>query len=518
MENPGKRFRKVHFTQNEQGKIITQRHTGTTEQPYRRFSTIGHTNITPDRINALHGVLWGVESREKMESSKILREFKEIFPESDATALENVVSAVDNIVTEKVDIFFSLSAIQAIRAANDRQEIEAAIAYVQEKGIDNAIMHYATEPEREKISKANETMRIAEIFNSLPAGNGLTLTNSTPLKKSLVKQEYGIVNFGTNSKDVPTSTMRLIGGKLGYTECCMLDCLHEFKRDSKRKITVMGKTYFFFSLAELYRAMRGGRKVRPTNEQQQELLKRLRDLSSDDRKIDFKLNDVMREKLGFDTFGGEFRFLTGFDKVYWSYRGQETTVILYDYEQTYFHIAERYRMIEEHKETLRDVQKYVYTLTLKNPIQIKGANCKRRTFKSNEERIAFCRKHGITRENIEDFGEKHTNYTLNDNSLAIREALLDFVMRYIRARYAIPPKPYSNRKPYADIFKECGIAVDTREQRKRATDDIRIILDHFKKCGDLPELKNWQPYKNRGSRANDGIEIFVERPDGESEE
>jgi len=172
-------------------------------------------------------------------------------------------------------------------------------------------------------------------------------------------------------------------------------------------------------------------------------------------------------------------------------------------------LLDRLQFCETLDQEVKEIKEYRYTLTLKEPITINGKRAKSRSFKSNEQRRAFCAKHGITKENIADHGEALRVWPQTGGRIALREALTEFVFDYINARGA--GRNVSNRKPYKDIFEHCGISTANRSTVKCAKEDIAVILDYWTKSELVPWLKGWAEYTNKRSTKPDGIEIYLER-------
>ena len=161
-----------------------------------------------------------------------------------------------------------------------------------------------------------------------------------------------------------------------------------------------------------------------------------------------------------------------------------------------------YELIGQEVKAIKEIR---YTLALKEPIQINGKTVKKRSFKSNTERMSFCQKNGITSENIAVCAETLKPFVLSENRIALRAVILDFVYRYIRSRAV--DRAYSNKLPYSEIYSRCNVDVNSREATKRARADIAVILNHLVNCDSLQELKMWSEYTNKHSKKADGIQI-----------
>ena len=72
----------------------------------------------------------------------------------------------------------------------------------------------------------------------------------------------------------------------------------------------------------------------------------------------------------------------------------------------------------------------------------------------------------------------------------------------------------SNKKPYADIFEQCGINTADRKAVIRAKEDIATILDYWVQSEAVPWLKGWKEYTNKGSTKADGVTISIGSAEG----
>ena len=345
------------------------------------------------------------------------------------------------------------------------------------------------------------------ITSFCPQDSGNNFINQSAATKALVNREKGEIYLGTNPESGEAAIMQLISGYITPYEKELLECVSKFKYDGQ--ITENGKIWF--TLGQLYRALRhGAGTTSPQSDQKEALLKALTELERPERKIAFKLNDYLKVWGGFETNGGRLRII-GFDELYGKIRGQEDILIILDNTPFICAIAENLKMYELIGQEVKAIKEIRYTLVLKEPIQINGKTVKKRSFKSNSERIAFCQKHGITSENIATHAETMKPFALSENRIALRAVILDFVYRYIRARAV--NRQHSNKLPYALIYERCNIDVNSREATKRARADIAVILNHLVNCDSLQELKTWSEYTNKHSKKADGIQIFLQLPD-----
>ena len=358
-------------------------------------------------------------------------------------------------------------------------------------------------------SNPEEKARLIEAVT--PTDSGLTVINKSPVTKTLMEGKTGTVYFGTNPDTGNRAEAIIKSGFLTVYEKEVLECISKFKIDGQ--ITSTGKIWF--TLGQLYRALRHGAGTQsPTEEQKQALLQQLVELSSDTRKIEFRLTEALKVWGGFEATGGRVRIL-GFDELYGKIRGQEDVLIILDQTPILNALSENVFMYERPPQEVKAISQHRYTLTLKEPITINGKTVKRRSFSSNEARRNFCKKHGITAENIADYGEAKKPAALSENRIALRGYLQTFVFGYISARAA--GALYSNKMPYSQILEACKINTSSRESVKRAKEFIALVLDHYAACEELPELKSWTEYTNKGSKTPDGIQIFVELPESGAE-
>ena len=174
-------------------------------------------------------------------------------------------------------------------------------------------------------------------------------------------------------------------------------------------------------------------------------------------------------------------------------------------------IAERLGMRELLEQKVMAVQEGHYTFTLLQPLKIDGREKRYFKFLDQNSRRVFCVEHGITGRNIESHCSKLKVWTLNESRIALRTVIIDFLLRYARTRRA--GRNYSNKLPYKEVFRLCGISTKNRMEVRRAKNSIAVILSHLEGCGGLSMLKSWREYSNKGSKKPDGIEIFTFVPE-----
>ena len=337
--------------------------------------------------------------------------------------------------------------------------------------------------------------------------SGLTVINDSPVIKSLIKGEVGDIVLGKNDETGETAIFTLMEGYLTPYEKEVLECISKFRHDGQ--VTERGDRTWF-TIGQLYRAMRHGPgTTRVTKEQRKALLKTLSDLSDDNRRIKFKVNEYLKVWGGFLTNGGRLRII-GYDEYFGKIRGQEDLLIVLDNTPIICALAENLNMYECPPQEVKAIEHTYYSLKLKKPLLIEGKAEKEYDFASAAECDEFLRLHDIRQKDIVKQGESTEAWPLSENRIALRNVLSTFVYGYIRARAANKPKPYSNRLPYSTIFERCSINSGNREVVRRVKNDIQVIMDHFVK--NIPELKIWREYMKRYSKSVDGIEIFVKFP------
>lgn len=364
-----------------------------------------------------------------------------------------------------------------------------------------------TQEQLKKIVEANKYLYDLAIETAVgklqQRDSGLTFVNNSPVIKNLLKREKGEIVLGTNEETGEPAIFTLLDGYLTPYEKECIECIAKFWLDGQ--VTKEGNIWH--TAGQLYRAMRhGAGTARPTKEQREELVKTLNGL---ERKITYKLNDYLKVWGGFETNGGRVPLLS-FSEFFGKIRGQEDLLIVHSNISIACLIAKNLHMYERPKQELKAVVQRRYTLELKEPITLSGKTVLKRSFATNEARVKWCKKYGITADQIASHAEQAKPWALSENRIALRSVLQDFVFSYIRARAA--GKMHSNKLPYATILERCGLT-NHHESIKRAKADIAVILDHFVSCTELPELKAWSVYKNKDSKEADGVQIFLQLPE-----
>lgn len=332
--------------------------------------------------------------------------------------------------------------------------------------------------------------------------SGQAFINDSPVVKNLLKREKGDIVLGTNEETGEPAIFTIYDGYLTPIEKEIVEDIAKFWLDGQ--VTKDGN--IFHTVGQLYRAMRPGMKGQsPTKEQRGALMDTLNGL---ERKITFKLNDYLKVWGGFETNGGRIPLLS-FSEFFGKIRGQEDLLIVHSNISILCLIAKNLHMYERPAQEVKAIEQLRYTLKLKEPLQISGKPVTKRSFATNEERRKFCRKYGIAKEDIAEYGESSKPWALSENRIALRSVLLTFVYGYIRARAV--NKPHSNKLPYATIFERCEVNTNSRELVKRAKTDIGVIMAHFVRK--IPELKGWGEYTNKDNKKADGVEIFLRLPE-----
>ena len=341
-----------------------------------------------------------------------------------------------------------------------------------------------------------------ELFDS-----GFGFVNLSPISAALVKgdkRELLLSNIGDETEEFKFT---LVNGYLEPYEKNIIDCIGKFKFDGQ--LTENGDIYF--TLGQLYRALRQGTgTVSPLKRQKEALLNKLYELSSSERNITFQVNDSLKAFCGFKS---NVMCLPLIDFVTTNNRAKGKTDIIIIIKRALFmnDIAERLGMRELLEQKVMAVQDGHYTFTLLQPLKIDGREKRYFKFLDQNSRRVFCVEHGITGRNIESHCSKLKAWTLNESRIALRSVIIDFLLRYARTRRA--GRNYSNKLPYKEIFRLCGISTKNRMEVRRAKNSIAVILSHLEGSGGLSMLKSWREYSNKGSKKPDGIEIFTFVPE-----
>lgn len=337
--------------------------------------------------------------------------------------------------------------------------------------------------------------------------SGFSFINLSPIAAALVKGEKRELLLSNIGDDAEEFKFTLLEGYLEPYEKSIIDCIGKFKFDGQ--LTENGDIYF--TLGQLYRALRQGTgTVSPLKRQKEALLKTLYELSSSERNITFRVNDSLKAFCGFKS---NVMCLPLIDFVITNNRAKGKTDILIIIKCAPFmnDIAERLGMRELLEQKVMAVQEGHYTFTLLQPLKIDGREKRYFKFLDQNSRRVFCVEHGITGRNIESHCSKLKAWTLNESRIALRTVIINFLLRYARARRA--GRNYSNKLPYKEIFRLCGISTKNRMEVRRAKNSIAVILSYLEGCGGLSMLKSWREYSNKGSKKPDGIEIFTFVPE-----
>ena len=335
--------------------------------------------------------------------------------------------------------------------------------------------------------------------------SGYNTINTSPVARALIKGESKAVFLGENPESGERAVFTLLSGYMEPYEIEITEDIAKFKLDGQ--VTEKGKIWF--TIGQLYRAMRHGAGTdTPSKEQRDALYKRLEAMADLDRRIEYRINDYLKTYGGFETNGGKFRII-GYDEFYGRIRGQEDTLIVMDETPVINQVAENLKMREIIPQEVKAIKQARYLVEFKQPIMIKGKPVKSRSFSTAAERDKYCRDNGITVNDIAEYREKVTPWKLTENRISIRSLLTNFVYGYIRARAA--GNFYSNKLPYSEIFTRCSVNESSREIVKRTKNDIAVIMDHLTRT--IPELKSWKTYTNAGSTKPDGVEITLSLPE-----
>ena len=336
-----------------------------------------------------------------------------------------------------------------------------------------------------------------EVFETKDSGNNYI--NDSPVVKALLKREKGDVWLGTNEETGETAIFSIIDGYITPYEKEIAESISKFKLDGQ--VTSKGKVYC--TLGQLYRAMRhGAGTTRPTPDQREALLTAVKEMAKEERKIAFELSEYLEIWGGFETDGGRLRIVS-FDEFRGRIRGQKDWLLVFDETPIICAISERLRMGEVIPQSVKAIQQRRFLLEYKTPTP-KGNETTRRSFATNEERRAYCRRKGIGKDDIVSFSEELQPYALTEQRIAIRSTVFSFVFSYLRAR--TQGKPHSNKLPYSAIWERCDADVGTRQQLKQHREIVAVIFDHLQREG---VITSWSEYLNTGSRKADGVQISV---------
>lgn len=335
-----------------------------------------------------------------------------------------------------------------------------------------------------------------------PKSAALTTISHDPIIRAMTHGETGEVLKSTNPATGELAIYSLKSGELTLEEKAALIAI----KDLRDAGNITPKGFIYCSLGQMYRARRGQKATSGIPKDQKEAELSLLDNMAE-KWHKYELNEPMKIWGGFEAKRGRVK-LIGFDVHEGTINGMEDDLIVFHNTPFLVELLDRLKFCETLDQEVKEIKEYRYTLTLKEPITINGKQAKKRSFKSNEQRRAFCVKHGITAENIAEHGESLRVWPQTGGRIALREALTDFVFGYINARGA--GRNVSNQKPYKDIFEHCGINTANRSTVKCAKEDIAVILDYWTKSDLVPWLKGWAEYTNKRSTKPDGIEIYLE--------
>ena len=331
---------------------------------------------------------------------------------------------------------------------------------------------------REEILRSLQRSKGAADFDGLPddireeiaAGfqnsqdTGLANFEDNPFFKELVRRETkGQQEAETTISIARSNDMTIRSGELSIYESEILNNLAKCKREG---FQTLKSGECFLSLGQLYKWISGGAKDSLSDVQRAELMEALRAMRR--RSISYTTEEHLADVLGVEIPGE----LSGFkvkeadeqlltcDFYTGEIKGQTATVIVFKFARVINRMLDVFPWYETTSEAVKRIQ---YT------------------------RNGLLKDWNLTKERIE-----------------LRTSILRFAFSYIRARTA--GKPYSNRKPYADIFEECKIDTTHRQKKKRKIEDIAVILNHLQRIG---LISSWEEYTNRGSKKPDGIAIRV---------
>jgi len=334
----------------------------------------------------------------------------------------------------------------------------------------------------------------------------VTVTHD-PITRALVKGKPGEVRIGSDPTTGEAAIYTLLAGNVTLAEASALQALFDFKRAGQ--VTKSG--FIYCTKGQLYRARRG---IAGTGGAQKEQKEAEGDLiaAMAAKRIKFEVNAPAMAYGGFEVKNANIGIIAQPDIYGGTIRGQEDELLVFPNTPMLLALWEKVKMFECLPREVKAIKQYKYTLTLKEPVTIKGKKTKKRSFTSNEERRKFCTDNGIKAADIAEHGEQLDTWNQTEKRIAIREALSFFVFGYINARGA--GRSISNKKPYSDIFEQCGINTNHREAVRRAKEDIATILDYWVKCEAVPWLKSWTEYTNKGSKRPDGVAISIGSAEG----
>jgi len=410
-----------------------------------------------------------------------------------AEQLKKDIDAEQNAVVkaQKIEeLFTELDTIQ------DRKKREYYERYGQMAAIEAAASQETAPSVRNKLLEYAPFYPIEQV----------TVTHD-PITRALVKGKPGDVRIGTDPTTGEAAIYTLFSGYLTLAEASALQTLFDFKRAGQ--VTKSG--FIYCTKGQLYRARRGlpwaGGVQKDQKEAEGELIAAMAA-----KRITFELNEPAQIYGGFEAKRGNVGIIAQPDIYEGTIRGQEDELLVFPNTPMLLALWEKIKMFECLPREVKAIKEYRYTLTLKKPITVKGKKMQRRSFASNEERVKFCRDNGIKSADIAEHGEQPMTWNQTEKRIAIREALSFFVFGYINARGI--GRNISNKKPYADIFEQCGINTADRKAVIRAKKDIAVILDYWVQSEAVPWLKGWREYTNKGSTKASGVAISIGNAEG----
>lgn len=389
-------------------------------------------------------------------------------------------------ITNDNTLTFAEAAVDLLEYAKAKSEIKTKDAAIE-------AMKTASELSVGKEKALAEVLEMNLSQGKEKKAGAINAMNDSPVTKGLLKaadgKPYKPKTFALSRRtDGEPATVRLLEGYINGYELGILNCIAKFKHEGR--ITESGKIYF--TLGQLYRALRHGDDQSPTNEQKQELLERLREMSEDRRKINFAIDGNRPLFEEFEIFGGRVRIVS-FDELFGrKINGQEVDVfIICDNTPVLCKMAEEFKVQEIIPQDLKSIKEKLYKVTLSNGETMTGNSRKVKeiTAKNKVEKVEF---------------EKYRKWKMSENRIALREVVFSFVWQCRRAVYG--KKLVSFQKNYADIFSDPSIGVKTNKDRARRIEDIADIMDYLKEKN---IILDWQEYSNAGSSRMDGIKIFL---------
>lgn len=451
------------------------------------FLTVSKFNIVLKLITINFGVLYHKITLPENKLGENNTEGSKAFAINDP--LKNIKIAVDDI---KIIVNFFCS----LNINMSPSEIENNFCALVSKSINSILFS-------EELTNSLRALAVEQVYGSFKQKeSGYNIINASPVTVKLMKREKGDIKLGKNSETGEEAIFTILDGYITPYEKDILECISKFKSDGQ--ITKNSKIWF--SLGQLYRAMRHGTGTQsPTKEQRAALMATLTELSEPRRKLTFKINDYLKIWGDFETNGGRIRII-GFDELFGKIQGKEDILIVLDNTPLICAIAENLHMWEAITQDIKSIKQKRYYIKYLNHGKVE-----RRSFKSDQERQRYCKAIRIEKNNIFEQTEEVKPWALSVNRIILRSVLLTFVYGYIRAR-GVDSK-YSNKMPYTLLFARCGLNNSHHETIKRSCDDITVIMNHL--TDTIDELQAWGLYRNKSTSKSkfDGIIIFLQIPD-----